>query len=404
MASIKKCPHCSKTFKDKSGLNCHLITHDADAAVKCEVCRKPYKNRLVLNVHFRMQHGPYKKIYRCKICHKEFSTSQSIKKHMAAMHSTKPRPRLPCTFSGCDKSFLNKDDVTQHFKMNHTENPRRFRCTLCDKKFKYPRDLNEHLMYHTKEKAYKCATCGKGFPKKSKLARHELTHLERSSRKLHKCPLCQKEFSLVENLRAHTKNIHNTATERPRFPCTSGTCDRTFLTKGTLAKHFEVEHSENPVRFPCTYCEKEFKTWPELDLHILTHTKEKPYKCATCKKSFAQKNKLHRHQETHREISSRKFFQCESCPRQFLSMRGRRLHSERDHERRPAIPAKKVNKKVRHSCDRCAYKSHIKAQLTVHFKRVHGGVRKNECYFCGKKFFSFSELVRHCGKVHTMEK
>ncbi|OXA37355.1 gastrula zinc finger protein XlCGF7.1-like [Folsomia candida] len=259
--------------------------------------------------------------------------------------------------------------------MEYTENPRRFPCALCDKNFKYRGDLNHHLKCHTTERPYKCAPCGKSFVKKSKLIRHQGTHLELSSRKLYKCQLCQKEFSLVENLRAHTKNIHNTM-ERPRFPCTSDHCGRIFLTKGSLVKHFKVDHSENPVRFPCTFCEKEFKSWPELDVHILTHTKEKPHKCATCEKSFAQKTKLHRHQETHREISSRKFFLCESCPREFLSKRGRRLHLERDHGIKPTNPAKMVSKELRHLSNRCAYKSKNKADLTKHFNRVHGGVRK----------------------------
>lgn len=109
------------------------------------------------------------------------------------------------------------------------------------------------------------------------------------------CDICGKEFSSPQNLRVHVKFVH-CATSRVRMPCTFPGCGRTFLRKASLVTHFKTYHAQNPLRFRCTLCEKECKSVGNLAKHIASHTREKPYQCATCGRSFSQLGSLKGHE------------------------------------------------------------------------------------------------------------
>lgn len=193
---MRKCPICSKAFPTKQRLRHHIFIHDPDAKLKCEVgeftslqnqptmynilnlfqtCGKIFKNSLRLKVHIGSLHTGIK--FLGQICRKELSCSTSLRNHMDRIHSAKERPRYPCKFPDCTKSFLNKGHVSDHFKMEHAENPVRFPCFLCWKEFKTRPGLNLHISSHTKEKVYKCKICGKRFGQSPHLSRHEVIFL-----------------------------------------------------------------------------------------------------------------------------------------------------------------------------------------------------------------------------------
>ena len=53
----------------------------------------------------------------------------------------------------------------------------------------------------------------------------------------------------------------------------------------------------------------------DLDIHMYTHTEEKPYQCMHCEKAFSQKSNLTTHMLTH---SGEKPFQCTECKNIFI--------------------------------------------------------------------------------------
>ncbi|KAK9722826.1 hypothetical protein K7432_002365 [Basidiobolus ranarum] len=67
------------------------------------------------------------------------------------------------------------------YKEANIDDHKRYKCTLCDKKFKRPSSLKTHMFSHTGEKPYSCQAMG-----------------------------CRKRFSVLSNLRRHSK-IHQTA-------------------------------------------------------------------------------------------------------------------------------------------------------------------------------------------------
>lgn len=117
----------------------------------------------------------------CDTCHRTFYTPATLRRHIASVHNTKERPRFPCGFPRCDKSYLSKNIVSQHVKTEHTENAVRFPCPLCGKEFKNRYKLERHISTHTKEKAYSCSTCGRSFAELTDVKCHEvrISHMPR---------------------------------------------------------------------------------------------------------------------------------------------------------------------------------------------------------------------------------
>ncbi|XP_035712275.1 PR domain zinc finger protein 5-like [Folsomia candida] len=255
------------------------------------------KNPPTLHKHIKTVHTNLDRP-SCDICHRVFFTPGNLQRHMDTVHSTIKRPRLPCGFPGCEKTYLNKRDVSMHIKSEHAENPTRFPCTLCCKEFKTRRELESHISTHTTEKAYTCSTCGRRFASHTTMKTHEIIHLEKSTRRIFMCELSPHISSR----------------------------------KADLQRHVQIMH-ENRRNHSCTFCDKRFSTPTNMKNHV---------------------------------------------------------------EARHPTNAEKI-----HSCDKCEYKSHSKGNLAQHSRR-HNPARRRECYFCQKQFVFFSELEKHIHR-HTLE-
>ncbi|XP_035712211.1 zinc finger protein 77-like [Folsomia candida] len=251
--------------------------------------------------------------------------------------------------------------------------------------------------------------------------KHSTPHAECSQQpERPSCDTCHRVFFDLPTLRKHINTVHNPK-DRPHFACTFPGCEKTYQRSGHLRAHVNSEHTQNPVRYPCTLCGKEFKNSPHLKRHIATHTTEKPHNCATCGRSFAEMETMKSH-ETHVEKSTRDVLKWHVCSQTFISRRSLRAHIRVVHENRKNYPcefcgksfssAKDFERHVEarhptneglktHYCDKCEYRSHSKHNLTMQAKRHNAANR--ECYFCRKKFLNFQEFVQH-SRTHTLEK
>ncbi|XP_035716312.1 PR domain zinc finger protein 5-like isoform X2 [Folsomia candida] len=232
--------------------------------------------------------------------------------------------------------------------------------------------------------------------------------------------ICHRVFYTSTDLRRHIGAVHSTI-ERPRFQCGFPDCDKSYPVKDDVSKHTKREHTENPTRFPCALCGKEFKTRRVLLTHITTHTTEKAYICSVCGRRFPGAGNLKSHEVTHLEKSTRRIFKCERCPqmcsrRSDLQKHVKVVHeNQRNHSctfcdktcstsgnlRRHVEARHSANRDKIHSCDKCDYVTHSKVYLAQHVRR-HNPANRPECYFCRKKFCNFSRLVTHCRR-HTLE-
>ncbi|XP_035715904.1 zinc finger protein 25-like [Folsomia candida] len=172
-----------------------------------------------------------------------------------------------------------------------------------------------------------------------------------------------------------------------------------------------MEHAENPVRFRCTLCAREFKRREYLNLHITTnHTGEKAYKCSTCEKRFVQRSHLQIHRRVHTDKSDRIKFICHHCDRVFLTKPSLTGHIRAAHENLRNYGCPHCDKKFYRSAH---LKGHVESKHTISKDPATNAriprsaceiepCRWKECYFCGKRSLRYFNLARHVRR-HTSE-
>ncbi|OXA62826.1 gastrula zinc finger protein XlCGF8.2DB-like [Folsomia candida] len=293
----------------------------------------------------------------------------------------------------CGKTLKNQRALLIHLSYTHGHQGEMIPCEICSKAFKMPGNLRQHMnSVHATTTRTKLPCSFLGCDKTFFHNRHLTRHYnEQHSENPTRfpCTICGKEFKSKNLLNRH-HITHNM--ERIRLPCQYVGCGKGLLNKKDLLNHCKSQHSESPHRFSCPLCGKEFNTKKEHEYHIIKHTTEKAHKCATCGWSSFRKSTLIRHEVTHQDKLSRSIFRCELCVKTFLYKSGLQLHHKNHH----GTP-------IMHECEFCDYKVSWKPSLTFHLKRVHYRELNYECYFCGKKFFNFPELRSHCRRRHTLE-
>ncbi|CAO2610654.1 Sal-like protein 1 [Lemmus lemmus] len=91
-------------------------------------------------------------------------------------------------------------------------------------------------------------------------------------------------------------------------------CAKVFGSDSALQIHLRSHTGERP--FKCNICGNRFSTKSALDIHYRSHTKERPHYCNTCGKTFSSSSALQIHERTH---TGEKPFACTICGRAFTT-------------------------------------------------------------------------------------
>ncbi|CAL1530924.1 unnamed protein product, partial [Lymnaea stagnalis] len=292
-----QCNECDKSYTTKHNLVMHVLDHSGIKPHLCLKCGKYFKQLSHLNTHM-LTHDQIKP-HTCNMCGKGFTQISHLKRHTAvsekngycanlrSKHSSGHSPSSSqhdgqMRYPDQNQSFDSEYDTDD---MKDGDKGGKLLCRYCDRKFRYPSQLKDHMQSHNGHRPYMCTECGMDFMKEHHLKAHQFTH---TGLKPYTCDVCGRSFNQRANLQRH-KLIHETTRT---FKC--NVCAKLFTQPQTLKAHQVVHADRKP--FECTICGKEFGRYHNLQGHMHMHTNTKPYVCF-CGSTFTLKGNLNRHKK-----------------------------------------------------------------------------------------------------------
>ena len=269
----------------------------------------------------------------------------------------------------------------------------RMACCHCNKTFGTTSKLRIHHRKHSKEKPYQCQVCGKYYTHRNTLARHQLLYCRPLRAKFEDATeiatsesdtvvavtepetvefvhltnvILQAEVVLDQPKSSPAKRSRQDkkpATKQQQPPVTALTpgsasssktkcivCDKEFFDADSLENHKEYHLSHRE----CCHCHKVLGNKSKLLTHHRSHTKENPYSCRMCGKSFAELSTLRKHEATHGERN----FRCNLCQKAFV--------------RKDYLAKHSLTHRQTYKCSECSFVSHNRLDIERHVADNHG--------------------------------
>lgn len=272
-----RCVNCKRNYKSQTNYDEHIRRSLCNVAPEgCDICGETFASKVASRNH--RTHHTLEYPFHCELCFKVFECERLCKKH-AKSHDVTNR----CTV--CGKMCATRGDLTQHLLLIHKTTEKRFLCDDCGRVFKTGYHLKNHVKTHA---SYSCELCGLSMQsstfgnhmryvhsvfKTDQSVKPQMTQLKLE------CKQCHKTYANIKKLRTHIRHYHGEKVHNCHL------CNKVFAAKHLLNHHVKV-HSPS---FPCQICGKTYSSRPILKTHQIVHSKDRPFSCEICQRTFKYK-------------------------------------------------------------------------------------------------------------------
>lgn len=405
------CNICGKSFIEKCNYNTHMKCHK-ERPFQCENCPRKFATEEERRIHDEGQHAGRERKYQCGNCNKMFLQLSHLKQHVLIHADEKP---YRCKF--CNKGYARPDNCASHEKSH--ENDKIYTCNICSKKFQTEKYMQRHIdKQHNKNKnkiesvkkdqtgdqKTEAITIEGNKSRGSKNIKSEeiesaLASISGSSENKVKDVNVKNQDTSFNDIVKESKDSSEQSCYQADNLNIAEIVDKggsnSTPPENEKSKKAEDKPKKQPMlfrprhQFICDTCGKVFKKKDSLQLHIYTHTGEKPFQCELCNAAFRQKHHLQRHMLRH---SGQKNEICSVCGKAFARAEHLHQHLLRMH----SVDGKASLLK---HCQICGS---MVQNLNKHIKQVHNLANSdkqlNRCPICHGTFRSLNKFNRHIMK------
>uniref|UniRef100_A0A3Q2GEU4 C2H2-type domain-containing protein n=1 Tax=Cyprinodon variegatus TaxID=28743 RepID=A0A3Q2GEU4_CYPVA len=373
----------------------HLPSSNRPNHYRCEICNRSFSSSQSLQRH--QQYGNSERGFRCTLCCKIFEDKQSIKKHLQGHLNEK------CSLCGlCGKRFLKVDALNAHQKENHSipkaagkletkEDKKAYPCNKCKLVFFWMSDLQIHSLYHCKGQEPDNGS--------RKITRDDCDEKNKQPTFTpYRCGLCGDRFESLSTLKEH----HVTHQTQEEIDKMNQEHQKPF--KRVLPPNRSRRRSNpNGKLHPCKHCHRVFNHSSSLSRHMRYH-KGTMHTCVFCGRHFPQRCDLRRHVVMYHKTEGLKLLHTntQNGPSSNSVDEEKQIKAPEDNSKESSekelTSGEQTGKggRVNYKCLECGKKFGLLCVYQRHLHTVtHTGLQPFQCMNCDQRFSSKTRWLNH---------
>ncbi|XP_070978579.1 zinc finger protein 585A-like [Oncorhynchus clarkii lewisi] len=244
----KACEVCGKTFTRVAAMKRHQLTHTENLKFKCHQCEKLFSDGQSLKRHQK------------RVCEKELNMLHEDKNEEEIPQPSTSKPQIPSLLKTPCPPGPSHQGTLDTITATNT-------CSVCGRFFTRTSSLVRHMSSHSKERPFRCVNCGKRFKYSYDFRKHQ----GELCQKVTQGDLCQ---DVGQNMAQQKSGLEP---------------EKVFL--ATAENRTQVDSKT------CYVCGKILTCTSQMERHLKSHSKARPFHCAICERSFKYKDSLKKHQE-----------------------------------------------------------------------------------------------------------